>query len=217
MPSSRTGSGPLTTFNDSEFKLCQYLHPNRGQHPVIGGAVFANRIPELQMIGAREGGFKIHYGFRGGGEKFLVHVEDIKMAPHLFRAVEMPPQPPPVERQPLAGPIPVDFQGQEIVIDVSDDDNSPPAPKRIDLGQVMGAGREQPREEPISGNGRDLQKLPGVTAKMAANLSRQGVNDLDDILDLGEEGLAELNNIGPQRAKIIFNAAMERAKDVAIA
>ncbi len=54
---------------DENFRLCNYLHPNIGQHSVVGGVT------------------KIKYGYRGGGERFFVHADDIKSQPHLFEPV----------------------------------------------------------------------------------------------------------------------------------
>jgi len=54
---------------DQDYLLTRYTHPNRGQHIVLGLAT-----------GTR-------YGFRGGGEVFLVHRKDIEVQPHLFEVV----------------------------------------------------------------------------------------------------------------------------------
>jgi hypothetical protein len=56
--------------NDSEFVLARYLSGNRGSHSVYGPAT------------------KQYYGQRSGGETFLVHNQDIALAPMLFQAVE---------------------------------------------------------------------------------------------------------------------------------
>ncbi|GAG15832.1 unnamed protein product, partial [marine sediment metagenome] len=55
---------------DENLVRAKYLHPNRGQHLVIGGVE------------------KINYGYRAGGDIFLVHKNDIASQPHLFREVE---------------------------------------------------------------------------------------------------------------------------------
>jgi hypothetical protein len=51
--------------------------------------------------------------------------------------------------------------------------------------------------------------VPGVTAKIAQQLADY---DLEDVLDMGEEGLQELNYVGPSRAKAIYRAAVELAR-----
>jgi hypothetical protein len=63
------GSNPVN-MNDSEFVLARYLHPNKGSHSVYGPAT------------------KQYYGQRSGGDTFLVHNQDIALAPMLFQAVE---------------------------------------------------------------------------------------------------------------------------------
>lgn len=52
--------------SDSSFVMIKYLHPNSGQHRVIG--------PTTQT----------DYGYRGGGETFLVHISDVNANPNLF-------------------------------------------------------------------------------------------------------------------------------------
>lgn len=54
---------------DSDFVLAVYTHPNTGQHQVVGGAT-----------GTR-------YGYRSGGERFLVHVSDLAVQPNLFQRI----------------------------------------------------------------------------------------------------------------------------------
>jgi hypothetical protein len=60
----------VKTMQDSEFLLVDYLHPNRGQHRVMGGAT------------------GIDYNYRSGGDRFLVHRLDVAATPHLYRVVE---------------------------------------------------------------------------------------------------------------------------------
>lgn len=68
-PSEIKSSERIMTSSDEEFVLTLYLHPNRGQHHVIGGATGFN------------------YGYRAGGDKFLVHVRDIVSQPNLFQRI----------------------------------------------------------------------------------------------------------------------------------
>lgn len=213
---------------DEEFKLCIYNHPNRGQHTVIGQAVFSRRVEGVHMISDRQGGYRIHYGFRGGGERFLIHVEDIKIAPHLFQPVERRPEPPRVEKPAPVAPISIleDAGGEFLPEDEDEGGGPPPAPKRIDLGRVMAqAPVPEPKLTADGGleqlddhvewvqaqqgdNGFDWQKLPGVTAKIAQRL--EGL-DLEDVLDMGEEGLQAIEYVGKSRAKAIYAAAIKAA------
>jgi len=71
--------GPRSTsevdMKDDDYLKVRYLHPNRGQHMVVGGATHTK------------------YGMRGGGEEFLVHRSDVEAQPHLFE-VARPIRPP---------------------------------------------------------------------------------------------------------------------------
>lgn len=66
-----TNSGVIDMSDDS-FKLIRYMHPNSGQHRVIGSAT------------------GVDYGQRGGGEEFLVHEDDVAANPSLFAVVRSP-------------------------------------------------------------------------------------------------------------------------------
>jgi predicted flap endonuclease-1-like 5' DNA nuclease len=89
---------------DENMVLCVYTSPNQGQHRVVGHATQKN------------------YGYRGGGETFLVHKADIAAAPHLFRRkeetrptiVETHAPPPPPEPAYEAEPEPVEIQVLEL-------------------------------------------------------------------------------------------------------
>lgn len=59
--------------NDSDLVMCKYTHSNIGEHRVFGAA----------MINGRQ----MDYGYRKGGDQFLVHKHDIALAPHLFQPV----------------------------------------------------------------------------------------------------------------------------------
>lgn len=77
--------------SDAEYVLAKYIHPNVGQHPVIGVET------------------KIRYGFRGGGEIFLVHKKDLTAQPHLFSVIDTAPtpiEPTPVVAPPAPEPLP---------------------------------------------------------------------------------------------------------------
>jgi hypothetical protein len=74
---------------DNDFVMCKYIHPNRGQHQVIGAAT------------------KTIYGHRGGGAEFLVHKDDIAAQPHIFQAIEGHVQPLPMPSKPPNEPVPL--------------------------------------------------------------------------------------------------------------
>lgn len=197
VPTPAARSAPPLLSEDEDFALAVYRHPNRGQHTVIGQAVFANRLPDLHMVGDRGGGWRIHYGFRGGGESFLVHKADIGIAPHLFEEVKRRPQPPAVEKEPTPAPEPI----------VEEEEEEPlAAPKPIDMERFVSSLSSQNGDEdkPF-----DLQKLPGVTSKIARQM---GDIDPEEIVEMGEEGLMEFDGVGNVRARMIYNAALEMLK-----
>jgi hypothetical protein len=74
--------------NDDNVVLVHYIHPNRGDHPVVG--------PET----------RIKYGMRSSGDEFLIDHRDLAGAPHLFRLVEKAVQTPTIVNIPAA-PTPV--------------------------------------------------------------------------------------------------------------
>jgi glycosyltransferase involved in cell wall biosynthesis len=91
---------------DADVMLIRYLHPNKGQHKVVGTAT------------------RTVYGFRAGGDTFLVKKADVQSQPHLFQVIQQPaasvPRPtaqaprPPV---PIEAPVPrslAQFDPQEI-------------------------------------------------------------------------------------------------------
>ena len=80
VPPATSAAAPLA---DNNFVLCLYDHPNRGQHIVIGGAVFAEKLPVNTV--ATGGGHKINYGAHSGGDKFFVHRADIAAQPGIFK------------------------------------------------------------------------------------------------------------------------------------
>jgi hypothetical protein len=51
---------------DADFQIVLYNHPNKGDHVVVGPST------------------GINYGYRSGGDKFLVHNADISLMPQLF-------------------------------------------------------------------------------------------------------------------------------------
>lgn len=68
--------GGAMNVQDSALVLCKYKHQNIGQHPVVGAQT------------------RTSYGYRSGGDEFLVNREDIRATPHLFEPLEslQPPQ-----------------------------------------------------------------------------------------------------------------------------
>ncbi|RPJ40036.1 MAG: glycosyltransferase [Planctomycetaceae bacterium] len=227
-------TAPAPSMKDDSFKMCTYAHPNRGQHPVIGQAGFRDRLDGFHMIQKRDRLWYIHYGFRGGGERFLVHADDVKIASHLFREEvtvpirerEMAPPPMPIVAEEKPPEVKVTPPPKHI-IDPSD--GIQPA-ERLVAQQVLEQyaaetqGEKLARLEKIESQNPDdyysavtfdAQKLPGVTPKIAQSMKQRGIDSLEDVLDLGEEGLQAVEGIGAVRARMIYGRAMEMAAHAA--
>lgn len=184
-PTNQPPSGPMAalgevndTMNDEDLILVRYTHPNRGQHPVVGHAT----------------GRKYHY--HAGGEKFLVHRDDVAAAPNLFQPVEevrarervshrqtapAPPPPPPGSN---GEPEPASFDEREQAVD------------------------EQTKEE-IAGQEAlmDILDELNLDKRAVQSLYTSGVTTVQDVIDLGEDGLRELKWIGDSRAHEIHDLA----------
>jgi glycosyltransferase involved in cell wall biosynthesis len=63
-------SSGVLKMDDSNFVLVLYTSKNIGNHPVVGAAT------------------GIEYGYRYGGQRMLVHKDDIAVSPHLFKPIE---------------------------------------------------------------------------------------------------------------------------------
>lgn len=154
---------------DSDMVMIVYTHPNRGRHRVIGTAT------------------RTDYGYRKGGEQFLVKQLDVRTQPHLFR---------PIEQIRNAAPTGVG--------------TPPPAP--VPVGSDEPTPSLEPPEpggaETETAAGLDLQALPGVSKTLARKLKAQGIQTVDDILALGEEGLMEAG-AAPSKAPIIIQSVRE--------
>jgi glycosyltransferase involved in cell wall biosynthesis len=86
-------NGKEAAMADEQYVMAKYVHPNQGVHGVIGVATRTN------------------YGYRGGGETFLVHRDDVAAQPHLFQPLEIvpvataPAAPPPEPVKPVEPPV----------------------------------------------------------------------------------------------------------------
>jgi glycosyltransferase involved in cell wall biosynthesis len=74
---------------DKDFVMSEYTHPNRGNHKVTGAVT------------------RIDYGYRGGGERFLVHRADMEAQPQYFREMQRQPLAPVVDSGELPAPKPL--------------------------------------------------------------------------------------------------------------
>jgi predicted flap endonuclease-1-like 5' DNA nuclease len=115
---------------DESFVLCTYVHQNRAQHPVVGPTGFEYKMEGLTMVRQRDG-WHIHYGFRGRGDTFLVHQNDVQIAQSWFEplegrealieeAPESLPEPTPIEVE-LGGPeVTIDVKQEPVIIDLEE-------------------------------------------------------------------------------------------------
>ena len=168
-----------TKMNDDDFVRAKYLHPNQGTHQVSGQYRFPEQLNfgELRLGMKNVGdGFIIDYGYRKGGETFLVHKRDADMS-HLFQEIQPessgvfnPPQPPST-----SAPIPETIIREARI----------PVALRDEL---------------------DLQLLPGISDKIALLLTNDGISTKTQVLELGVDGLKKYTGIGEVKAKSIIEA-----------
>jgi glycosyltransferase involved in cell wall biosynthesis len=170
----------MARFTDDQVVLAEYMHPNRGQHEVVGGAT------------------KTKYGYRGGGEVFMVHIDDIAAQPMYFRQVrldnvivpkaevQLPPPPPTIVNpaQP-AMPIPKPPTTESVPLDLLADAVEIAKPFLDELEEM------------------DVDVIPGVTQAISKQMRERGITTPRTIMDSGIEGLQELKGVGPNRAAAI--------------
>lgn len=173
---------------DKDYVMVTYLSTNQGQHPVYGA-----RTREF-------------YGYRSGGEKFLVHRDDVSAQPHLFRVIREErvasgmKEPQPVsEPQPLAeepGENPHLSQDYQEKLD----EDVVPVESEIDDGldeeQVQEIIQSQ---TPLNLSDLDLRK------EAIQNLAAKGVVTEEAVLDRGVEGLQDIKWVGEATAVKLVN------------
>ncbi len=85
---AQLGAQEQTKAMDENFIMVRYLHPNKGQHMVVGAST------------------KTRYGYRAGGDSFLVHKDDVNGQPHLYEPIGAAPRAPaPPPAAPMPAPI----------------------------------------------------------------------------------------------------------------
>ena len=182
----------VDTASDNDFVLIQYTHPNIGNHRVVGAHGFEYRFDDLTMIKLQDG-WHIDYGYRGGGATFLAHEKDIRLAPHFS----------PIEHKPSSGLANVRVPIQQKA--------PPPPPQPVALREQV-EKMEEPaisellRDEPITDEKFNLQTLPGIGADTANMLKSDGIDTVDDLLELGEKGLQKYRGVGKHKAEMIISA-----------
>jgi len=166
--------------NDNDYVLVQYLSTNKGQHSVIGGAS------------------KKFYGYRKGGETFLLRHEDLAVQPHMYlvvdnmnrtsRTVETAERHTPESPQPLVdnGPT-VEIQVAHLREDDDGDDPNLPDPEVV----------------------FDLQTLPAVTQRLETAMLLSGLDTPEKILQHGVDSLIAIKGLGELKANMIYDYVAE--------
>ena len=195
--------------SDDELIEIEYLHPNHGQHQVVGAAT------------------KQFYGYHAGGDRFLVRQADIAAQPHYFRAINLkvtaaahggvaaPPTPQPVsaqaqameERIPNTSPTTVDI-GMTTSPAVEQELQKPKAvavPKPTSGDLLAEAKFEVPKEAIDENQIIDLEKIRGVTPPIQLQMEAAGLVTPRAIMDSGLAGLQQLNGVAEIRSKIILD------------
>lgn len=188
-------SGPMVAveeanvnMQDDDMVMVRYTHPNRGQHPVIGPAT------------------GINYHYHAGGDRFLVHREDIALMPQHFQPVDEARTRERIRRQqqsapaPPAPPPPPENGGVE-----PDERVAEPTGDDPDNGQEDVAAQRVAQTDELL----DLLGPLNLDRRAIASLYQAGVTSADDVVELGKEGLRELKWIGETRAEEIYNLARE--------
>lgn len=191
---------------DRDMVLATYTSPNRGDHLVIGHAVFSTRLPRLNMV-QTEVGYRINYGYHAGGSRFVVHRDEFLAAPHLFQAVAstVPEVQVASQRRATLPPTPQVLEEKDEIVELAQR-QMPPSARRI-LEQEL--ERDEIAEKPRK---PDIQLVPGISADIAEQLKELGVDTQEDILTLGIDGLKEIRGIGEKKAAMIISAIEDRMR-----
>ncbi len=164
MMAAITGKKASEEMKDDEMVMIFYDHPNRGSHPVVGPVT------------------KTKYGYRGGGERFLIARVDQVAMPHYFKIIE---ERPPAQERPVAPPPPEPMANMALP-----EESLPFADEPI-------VSEMKPKDD-------SLQLLPGITPETERLLAKRGVKTMEELLAFGEDELAALRGVGKTRAKVVF-------------
>lgn len=158
---------------DDSIVLISYDHPNRGMHRVIGAATGTD------------------YGYRAGGERFLVDKRDIAANPKIFTIINTQVEAP--KQEIVETPPPVVAKGAK----------APRKEAKVEVPEIKSAVEERKEYS-------DLQLIPGVTPTIAAQLNGMGVHTLQELADLSLDDLMNIKGIGKSRATTIMDYANKK-------
>lgn len=176
-----------SNMTDKNYVLVLYTHPNRGRHGVIGAIT------------------KKNYGHRGGGDQFLVHIDDVKARPDHFRIIQhaekvfvpTPMSTPPPPPRPIAAE---EMKNLEALPHNMQKVNMLPEAEK----QILDLQKEEIIQLTKPHGFIELGALPGVTPAIESNLRKEGVVTLDDFRERGVDGLVKIKFIGTARAEAIM-------------
>ena len=139
------------------------------------------------------------YGMRSGGEKFLIHRDDLRDTRFKEEVSQARPTPPSVIRA------------------------APPPPPRIVKTEEWRREVQSPNEteeqertvidDAIEVQAFDIATVPGVTPNVARRLVGAHLATPKAIIDAGESGLKNVKGIGPARAGAIYGYISDRYGD----
>jgi glycosyltransferase involved in cell wall biosynthesis len=198
-------------FSDESLIKCEYMHPNRGQHSVIGAAT------------------RTKYGQRAGGDVFFVHRDDVAAQPMYFRPIQLdnisvpqptvaPPPPPPSvvvnPAQPASAPVeetPATTESipKNLLTDVEKPEGEKPAPAPepipdIPAGEIKATIIGEYDE-------LDLRLIPSITPAIAKQMREIGLTTPRAIMDSGPEGLQAIKGVGETRSLVIVQYVAKKA------
>jgi len=207
------GTQGSTMFDfDRDMILVNYTSPNRGDHLVIGHAIFS--VP-IQIQGIRmertKFGYQINYGYHAGGSRITVHRDELLAAPHLFQGVRSAVPEIQIASQRRAPPPPPPTPIEDVETEALD--RKMPASARQILEQELDNRLESPTVSNKRKGPFDLQTLPAISSDIAKQLKADGVDLPEDILSLGVDGIQKYKGIGKARAEFIIATIQKRMQD----
>lgn len=173
--------------NDTDMIMCEYMHSNRGQHRVVGNG----------------GGQRTDYGYRKGGDRFLVHRKDIAAQPHLFRPIKVEPRAvaaAPARQQRPAPPKPIDKPPQQHEAEREKGPRTP-VPVKEDAAFVVKA--EDEHREDLN---REFSLRSIVSDRITERLHEAGIWSATDVMR-NAQNLSSIKGIGPARAEELVREA----------
>jgi predicted flap endonuclease-1-like 5' DNA nuclease len=173
---------------DDNFIMVEYTHPNRGQHRVIGAVT------------------KTAYGFRGGGERFLVHKDDVAAQPQYYR--------------------PIQAVAAKVALPTYIQDTPPPPPvlkptepvqavlPKASLAELLDHPVDaRTQEDMLAESAFDLQLLPGITPSIEVGLKQHGLSTPQAIIAAGVQGLERVKYVGETKARMIYEYVVDKYGD----